>query len=219
MFPPKCSFCGKMDNIDKEIFVCKRCIGSLPFYKEEYRVCAKVIKKADIPFKNIDAVFCLFKYAGSVKRAFIRYKFQGDISVCKSFSVLMHRMLLSENAYSEIDYITSVPLSDERYAMRGFNQSYLIAKDLSGYSGIPYIEMLERPFQGVTQSKVSADERTHAKERFRVRDDIDIQGKTVLLVDDIITSGSTLDGCSMLLKDRGAALIKACAYASSRRDL
>ena len=169
IFPPKCSFCGKMDNVDHDSFVCSKCINNLPFYKEEYRYHNTSISR-ETPFKSLDAVYCLFKYTNNVKKAFIRYKFQGDISVYKSFAILMYDMLLCEKAFESVDYITAVPISDEKFAQRGFNQSLLIANEISKLSGIQYMELLKRPYQGVTQSKVSAEERLHAKERFSVID-------------------------------------------------
>ena len=170
-------------------------------------------------FRKFEEVYCLFEYLGAVKKTFVEYKFRGDVTVYKSFAVLMHGMLEYENAYMDIDFITSVPLSGKKFAQRGYNQSGLLAKRISKLSDIPYKEVLARPMQGQTQSKLTEEERLGIKDRFVAINEEKIQGNNILVIDDILTTGSTLDEVSNLLLDKGANKIYAAVFASGRKDL
>lgn len=219
VFPIKCTFCNGMDHVCKETNVCRKCLSTIPFYKEEYRYLDKVKINQNQGFKNLTSVYCLFEYSGIVKRTFINYKFNGDITVYKSFAMLMHRMLQREQAYTHIDFITAVPISREKFAKRGFNQSALLAKRIAELAQVPYEEVLTRPFQGQTQSKLTEEERLKTSNRFKVRNGRIIENKNILVVDDILTSGSTLNEVAQSLLNKGAASIRAAVFASSRKDI
>jgi ComF family protein len=101
------------------------------------------------------------------------------------------------------DFITYIPLSFRKYMNRGFNQSLVIAKALSRYYGVPIISIF-RKTEGISQSQKSRKERVQSlfEPSFRLRKiKEDLQGKTLLLVDDIITTGATLSSCAHLLKE------------------
>lgn len=166
VFPAKCTFCGCMDDVDSTTNICKKCNIKLPYYKEEYRQFKGNKRQQHRGFRKFEEVYCLFEYSGAVKKTFVEYKFRGDVTVYKSFAVLMHGMLEYENAYMDIDFITSVPLSGKKFAQRGYNQSGLLAKRISKLSDIPYKEVLARPMQGQTQSKLTEEERLGIKDRF-----------------------------------------------------
>ncbi len=219
VFPAKCTFCESMDDVDNRTNICTKCNKKLPYYREEYRY----LKGGALPgcrgFKKFEKVYCLFEYTGIVKKTFVKYKFRGDVNACKAFAVLMHGMLEFENAYKDLDFITSVPLSGKKLAQRGFNQSRLLAKRISKLSNIPYEEVLARPVQGQTQSKLTEKERLGMKDRFVVINEHRGIGKNILVVDDILTTGSTLDEVSSLLLDKGANKLTAAIFASGRKDL
>ncbi len=219
VFPAKCTFCGCMDDVDSTTNICKKCNIKLPYYKEEYRQFKGNKRQQHRGFRKFEEVYCLFEYSGAVKKTFVEYKFRGDVTVYKSFAVLMHGMLEYENAYMDIDFITSVPLSGKKFAQRGYNQSGLLAKRISKLSDIPYKEVLARPMQGQTQSKLTEEERLGIKDRFVAINEEKIQGNNILVIDDILTTGSTLDEVSNLLLDKGANKIYAAVFASGRKDL
>lgn len=219
VFPAKCTFCSSMNEVDSTTIVCKKCNKSLPYYKEEYRYFKGAKSTANHGFMKLEKVYCLFEYSGTVKRTFVEYKFRGDITACKSFAILMHGMLDYEGAYKDVDFITSVPLSGKKFAQRGYNQSGLIARRISKLSDVPYFDVLARPMQGQTQSKLTEEERLGAKGRFVSINDEIVKGKRILVIDDILTTGSTLCEAANILLDKGAHSIYAAVIASGRKDL
>lgn len=129
-------------------------------------------------------------------------------------------MLSGCNAYDDITLITCVPLGKDKYKERGYNQAGLIALKLSKLSGIPFANLMVRDSHGLTQSKLNRGDRVNKIEnQFHVINDVNISGMSILLVDDILTTGSTLSMCSEQLKKAGAVHVKACVLASGRKDI
>lgn len=165
-------------------------------------------------------VYCTARYAGPWKEAIIKYKFNQRTSISNSLVYFTHKMLVENNAYEDIMLITCVPLGQEKFKERGYNQAELIAVRLSKLSGIPYINLLNRDSHGWIQSKLNRGDRVKNIEcQFQINKDVNIKGMGILLVDDILTTGSTISMCSEQLKKAGAAHIKACVLASGRKDI
>ena len=119
--------------------------------------------------------------------------------------------------FRSVDVIIPVPLHRSKQRQRGFNQSDLIAEGLSQATGIPVdTGILERRTGTKTQTRKSRFDRwTNVSDIFRVRDDSRLAGKHVLLVDDVITTGSTIEACaSELLRTENVSVSAvALAYA------
>ena len=108
------------------------------------------------------------------------------------------------------DIIIPIPLHRRRYVERGFNQSLSLAQLLSHITSIPVFDILQRTRYTVQQAKLDREGRlTNVKDAFRVKNnDIDtIQGKQVVLVDDVFTTGTTMQECARILKSNGALYI------------
>lgn len=212
LFPDKCPFCGKrIDN--NESVCCPAC------------QCAGVLRQ-EIAQRDLSALpqilhlYCPILYAGNGKESLIRYKFNGENWLANPFAMLLHQQILKQNGYAHCQWITAVPISAARYRKRGYNQSALVAKKLSVLSGIPYREFLVRketrnPHQ---TGKMNRMERYQANRFECTMQTLEISGG-VLLVDDILTTGSTLNECAGLLLDAGADFVSAAVIASGRRDL
>ena len=103
------------------------------------------------------------------------------------------------------DVITCVPLSKRRKNDRGYNQAELLARSVSKNLGIPYSELLRKVVNNKVQHKENARERKiNVYGVYDLIDGVDVNGKTVLLVDDVKTTGSTLNECAKMLKMHGA---------------
>jgi ComF family protein len=116
----------------------------------------------------------------------------------------------------EVDTICHVPLHRERWEQRGFNQARELARVLAEKSGWPWRPLLER--KRYTLNQAAADYETRLKqlngifgvqERFREA----VTGKTILIIDDVLTTGSTFNQCARALKEAGAAKVVAVALA------
>jgi ComF family protein len=115
----------------------------------------------------------------------------------------------------DIDLIIPVPLHPSKLRKRGFNQSEIIAKGMSEASGIPYeTDILEREQMSETQTKRSRYERwLNVEGIFRVSDGSLVDGKHILLIDDVITTGSTIEACVSALLAAGDVRVSVAALA------
>jgi len=112
------------------------------------------------------------------------------------------------------DVIVPVPLHPARRRERGFNQAELLARSLSRLTGLPVMLVLERVRYTTTQTAFDRTERMeNLRNAFRLRPARNVRGSRVLLVDDVLTTGSTLSECARVLKESGASSVHAATAA------
>lgn len=215
-FPEKCVFCGHIISAKEytKIGCCKSCDKEL-FVRHHQDIMQLEI------LPNIRALYCPLVYTDKAKKTLIRYKFHGENWIANPISALLHRYIMINDGYTSCDYITAVPVSSNRLKERGYNQAEMIAQKLSKYTGIPYVQFLRRvETSTVTQTgKMNRSERLSSK-RFEPLEGMTICSHSgVLLIDDILTTGSTLNECGDILLDMGAGFIKAAVLASGRKDI
>jgi ComF family protein len=110
------------------------------------------------------------------------------------------------------DCLVPVPLHPARERARGFNQAHLLAELLAESSGLPLVSAIERIRYTTTQTAFDRAERMeNLRNAFRLRKKMDVRGSRVLLIDDVLTTGSTLSECARVLKKAGAL----CVYAAT----
>jgi ComF family protein len=112
------------------------------------------------------------------------------------------------------DIIVPVPLHPTRQRERGFNQASLLAESLSAQISTPSQPVLERIRYTTTQTALDRAERMeNLHNAFRLRKNADVRGLRVLLIDDVLTTGSTLSECARVLKRAGATSVHAATAA------
>lgn len=215
LFPPKCIFCGINLRINSSIDICDACYKKIPFFNES----PKVFKNSYINKAIFDDVICLCEYTGIIKESIIRYKFFNKSNYYRTFAKLLSEKVKEMTIYAIFDIIISVPLFREKEYSRGYNQSYLISKELSKQIGIKEGSgLLKRVRNTEPQSLLAKNERSrNIKDAFKVKNANKIKDKNILLVDDIFTTGSTIDECSRVLKASGAKRVVAAVIASGRK--
>ena len=140
----------------------------------------------------------LYAYNGFLKEMLARYKFRGDYILAKVFSTPIQKAL----HHRSYDLLVPIPLSEERLAERGFNQ----AKALADEASLQTTEVLTR-LHTEKQSKKSRSQRIHDVQIFDVSERAKIDGKVILLIDDIYTTGATLHQAAKALKNAGAKTV------------
>ena len=113
-----------------------------------------------------------------------------------------------------------VPVSKKRRRVRGYDQSELLARVIAKKLSLPLVPALQKHAERGPQSQLkdAAQRRSNASGAFSVLPGADVSGKTLLLIDDIVTTGSTLSECCRVLKGAGAARVACAAFASPRNE-
>jgi ComF family protein len=209
LFPRFCVGCGKEGN-----FICQSCQAELPLIE------APVCQKCGKPLKNsarqlicsncadwesgIDGIRSPFRFEGTIRKAVHEFKYRNLRAVAGLLAQLMGDYL-TENSVP-FDVIVPVPLHPKRLRERGYNQSLLLANELGKLTALPVNDnCLVRKIYNVPQAKTgSVEERRQNVIGIFSCVNEDLLEKKVLLVDDVTTSGATLNACASVLKAGGA---------------
>ncbi|RLQ96801.1 ComF family protein [Falsibacillus albus] len=156
----------------------------------------------------LDRNTSLFEYNDFLKEYLSRFKYRGDYVLAKGFADLIKR-LIKKKIY---DYIVPIPLSPERQYERGFNQSEALAKE----AGLKTTSLLTR-LHSEKQSKKSRQERISLQQVFQLNETASeaLEEKSILLIDDIYTTGTTIRQAAKNLKEAGAKKISSLTIARS----
>lgn len=206
IYPPRCVFCRRLLN-DSERGVCAAC-------RKSVQIAAGHENRRDI--KGIEMCVSPLRYEAEVRQSLLRYKFSGLSGYCETYSEFMNRAV-SESGIS-YDFITWVPLSRKRLRKRGYDQAFLLAECLSKITGKPCVRTLNKTVNNKPQSSTgnAKERRANAADVYSAADASCVAGKTVLLVDDIVTTGSTLEECARILHEAGCDRVYAATVASRR---
>ena len=154
-------------------------------------------------------------YEGPLKEIIHSFKYKKRISLAKIVSKFMIDFISENGEVLEgIDIITFVPLKNDRLRERGFNQSKVLAFNISKEFGIPLLDALQKTRATRPQNELSRDERlANLDGAFKVKGDVELNNARMLLIDDVMTTGATLSECSKILLDAGALEVRCLALA------
>lgn len=212
IFPPVCLLCAKRSRekgfcgecramLDKKRItspVCLRCGAPFHSPKAVGHVCGQCLKTPP----HFNAARSAFVYDGHVLDAVHRFKYAGDTSLARPLAMEALGALGSKDHC----LIVPVPLHPERLRARGFNQSVLIARELARITSIELCcGNLKRARNTGQQVGLGVEERKkNVAGAFRLENPALLKGKKTLLVDDVMTTGATINECARLLKGSGA---------------
>ena len=202
LYPPRCPFCGRVLERGEDR-MCALCQRELP----------RTDGPGSAP-EGCDLCLSPLCYRGGVRRAVHRYKFKGGAGLSGLFGELMARCL-SDCRDGAADLVTWAPLHPKRKKRRGYDQAELLARRTAELCGIPAVSTLEKVRITGTQSQqnTEADRRANVEGTYRALPGLDLTGKRVVLVDDVVTTGSTLAQCAACLRGAGAAEVVALTFA------
>ena len=148
-------------------------------------------------------------FEGSLQTAIHRWKYEGKTHLTPFFAEWMAEGLNRYWEVNSLDLLIPVPLHPQRLRERGFNQALLLAKELSRRTGIPYFKtILKKKKPTLPQVNLSGVEREKGlRGAFHVVEKEALLGKSVLLVDDVYTTGATVNECSKVLVKGGAGRV------------
>lgn len=216
LFPNKCMMCDvKINNTNKFYSLCDKCIEKINIYRIKYE------EKVPEFLKNINEFYCLFEYKDEIRDIILNYKFNGEIWRGKFFGRLLYDYMKEYNALKKIDVISYVPVNDKSMAKRGYDQVYEISAEISKISGILLVDCFKKndKIKDNAAENKSRIDRLKEKKYTLLNNKDKINGKNILLIDDVLTTGATINECVKLLKENGAENISVAVLATGRKDI
>lgn len=205
LFPPKCVLCGGLLS-ERETDLCGACWTGLPDFVNSHR-----------KLRYIDEWTAVCYYEGKARESLLRFKFSGRRSYAAAYGRLLAARI--SRLGGEYDILCYVPVSKKRLRRRGYDQGALLAAAVGRELGIPVTSALRKIRDNPPQSGISDAARRRANVTGVYRAEYPkLQGKRVLLLDDILTTGATMCECARVLRTAGAVQITAAAFACSRMN-
>lgn len=207
LFPPKCVFCGKVLDTGED-GLCARCQRELPWLTDG---------EAELTGEFFSLCAASLRYQDKVRDSVRRYKFKGRRGYHKLYGRLVAQCV-HDHLAGRYDLITWVPLSPQRKKERGYDQAFLLASAAALELGEVAVEALRKerntdPQSGLTED---AQRRANVLGAYTPVDPELVAGKRVLLIDDVVTTGSTLSECARMLRTMGAEDVVCAALARAR---
>lgn len=217
LFPARCISCGK---IDSGRILCGNCLKLLETESDrECRFCRLPSNLCDCrKILHIDGVFYKYLYIGVAKKAILKYKKENLYYINDFFAKEMFTLIEKSDKISidNIDLISNVPRKGKAVRNFGYDQTKNLARRIARYSGIPYKSVLHVAGNYIDQKTLKYSERVlNVRNKFMPIKKSLIYGRNILLIDDVVTSGSTLSECARTLKNTGAKKVYALCVASS----
>lgn len=201
-----CRYCNTL--IGKGDEICADCRESLPRVTgERCRFCGAGKERCGCKKHHMgyDGITSPFYYEDGIKSGIQRLKFNGKEHLAYALAEDMAKSLKSDFCEMKFDLICFVPFTALQKIRRNYNQSELLAEHLSKMLDIPLKRILVKLFETNTQHSMNVrNRRGNVFGVYDVKEGADVKDKTILLVDDIRTTGATLDECAWILKIRGA---------------
>ncbi|MDD5496057.1 MAG: ComF family protein [Candidatus Omnitrophica bacterium] len=223
VFPMRCVSCGKDMNSREKTAVCGFCMSKIRLNPKPYCVsCGRSVDKIKKRCRQCENIAFHFKsahaaclYEGTIKDLLHAFKYKSNLSFADILSKLMIDFVKdNRETLRGLDMITSVPLGRRRLNSRGFNQSKLLADRLSEEFSIPYVELLNKRRHTGYQSELPKLRRlSNLSNAFEALDASAAKDKRVLLIDDVMTTGATLNECSRTLLASGAREVRCLVLA------
>lgn len=229
-YPTECALCGvKMSSskklhglpMDRGIAICLDCLYALS--RERKHVCKICGEKIKPPLsvcsnclKNLfyfDAQRSAGPYRGNLQYAIWRMKYYGERWLARPLGALV---AWAASEFMPIDFLIPIPLEPASMLERGYNQALDLVLEVSALLQVPVVDVLKREKRSHRQTKLSKRNRwLNLRGTMSVKDRVDFQGKRLLLVDDVSTTGATLDEAARVLKELGADKVNCATVAKT----
>lgn len=212
LMPNRCPICGKV--IVWNELICQKCEKQLPFLDKPFNAEEKIRSN------SMDKLCAVFEYKGNAVKGIYNLKTKKGLNFAEYATEYICEYFSEDDV--DFDFVTYVPMSNAKRILRGYNQAERIAGFAAKRLGKPLIkDLLIHKSDSFEQHTLNYDERQkNAELIFKINPDhSDICGKRLLLCDDVVTTGATINICAELLKSMGAEDVCGAAICStSLRD-
>lgn len=189
-------------------YICGECKDRLAFMHKE----------VDIGSQYISKTFYSVFYNRFIKELVHSFKFNNKSYLYKPLAEIMLETADLIEIMKDIDLIIFVPIHRRKEAIRGYNQSELLAKYISDKVNIPLSKnnLIKHKWTKEQNQLKRQERQNNLKDSFKIKNPNEIVNKRILLIDDIITTGATFDECGKVLKNNGAGEVVGLALTSSK---
>lgn len=213
LIPAVCTSCHYKLNCEQSL-LCEDCLAKIKLIEDN--ICPKcgsaleagvclACRQEDFDFDLARAVFC---YEEPLSSLVHNLKYRGHTGGAKFLAVAMAAYIQAQPCYQNCDYLVAVPLHPVRKRERGYNQSELIARKVASLTGIKYLKAVQRTRYTASQTLLHRNERLqNLKAAFRATNKAALSGKSLILLDDVFTTGTTLNEISKTLHAAGATTV------------
>lgn len=228
IYPPFCATCSEVILNSNLTYVCENCLKDIYFNSPPYcRICGahnpntqELCRECKNKIKNeikiwFDKNFSCFLYKKTVKKILHLIKYRNKIKLALYLGNYFLDIIRENEITKNIDYIIPVPIYKTKLKKRGFNQSEVFSKIVAKNLNIKMLNnILHRYKPTIPQSELSKKARLkNIKGVFKIENNDILRNKNILLIDDIYTTGATVNECSKLLKNSSVATIKVATVA------
>lgn len=205
LYPPKCMVCQKLLEAGQRD-LCPDCRQKLArFERLEHKP------------RMLEDVTAVYIYNDDLRPSLLRYKFGGKSCYARSYGPMLAEQIKQKGV--DFDLITWVPVSSKRRRKRGYDQAQQLARQTAKALGTKAVPTLRKVRDNPPQARLAEESRRRANVSgvYRMLPGADVQGKRILLIDDIMTTGATLDEATLILRTAHAASVQAAVFAAARR--
>ena len=210
LFPNRCPICSSFITYDS--FVCDECFAKLSDnIVDKTNVCEVCGKNYCETHENLHysrTVSCYY-YEETAKKGIISLKGESH-NFGFHLAEILSEEIISDNLLKNADFIMPVPMSKQKLRTRGYNQAEVIAREISSRTGIPILKNVLFKHESQAQHTLGLKERQMNVSAFYSKE-TDLTGKKIILCDDVLTTGSTMNRCAELLINMNAE----CVYAAA----
>lgn len=200
LYPPVCVFCGAVLRLDAALWVCASCQPAVEIAPGAWE--PRTLSNA------VTGCYAPFGYSGIIKQSIHCFKFENQPRFAQTFAWYMASGLMQIDPLPDFDMIIPVPMTKKREKDRGYNQSAWLAASLSEFLKVPVNDsVLVKELSKTAQHKLARKERLKNTTHQFYKNGTLPQHSCVLLVDDVLTTGSTISACADVLAAAGAKWI------------
>jgi len=214
LYPKRCVVCDKvLSKLEKEVGICKKCSKSVKLIGSDYCM------KCGVPMRDKSQVYCInckdgahvfdqskavFRYTGNMKNSMYRFKYANRRNYARCYAKFAVKQYGQWIRAKNIEAIIPVPMYEKKKRKRGYNQAEVFARALSELTRIPTMDKIVRRDVNTTAMKQlnRVKRKKNLLKAFILEENV-VQFRKVLIVDDIYTTGTTIDEVAKVLKAGG----------------
>ena len=207
-------------DIGTKICICSACVPK----SDELRCSTAQSIPHAFKTQYCEGMAAVYEYRGPVRKAMTEFKFQDKPSYFRTFSAEMAQLLHTpgnSDFVGSTDFICAVPMHPKKERARGYNQARLLSREIARLTGLPeHSDVLQKPSSTRTQH-LGANIARFSKmpDTYITQSNAVVRGASVLIIDDVITTGCTINECARALKLAGAAKVYGLAFATNKKEL